>query len=122
MFKFLFKLIESGTLTNVVGILLQNKFNEFKSAAIKKIAHIISSFVMMIVVSLVFLIMFLFLGLGVSIFLNQYLNSSYLGFLIVGGFFFVIGLLLLNSIRRGTIQRLIEAQFKHIMEKNHHED
>jgi hypothetical protein len=105
-----------------VGMLLQSKLNEVKSAIITKIAHIISSFVMMIVVSLVFLIMFLFLGLGVSIFLNQYLNSSYLGFLMVGSFFFLMGLLLLNSVRRGTIQKMIEAQFKQIMEKNHHED
>lgn len=122
MFKLLYKLVENGALTNVIGMLLQSKLNELKAAAIHKIAHIISSIVMMIVVSFIFLIMFLFIGLGVSMFLNQYYNSPYLGFLIVGGFFFIVGLLLINSIRRGAIQNSIESHFKQVIEKNHHEE
>ena len=61
----------------------------------EQMVEILTSFVVMIMVISMGLFIVLFISLGAGILLNNYLGSSYLGFLFVAAFFLIICILTL---------------------------
>lgn len=118
MLKLLFQLWKAGALSDAMQLMFQSKMDEWKIRFFKKLAHVLASVIMIIIVSFIFLIMFLFLGLGVALLLNGVLDSYYLGFLIVGGVFFLIGFLLSMSIRSGSLQKKLFETMMNVLEKD----
>lgn len=118
MLKLLFQLWKAGALSDAMQLVFQNKVDEWKVRFFRKLAYVLASIIMIIIVSFVFLIMFLFLGLGIAILLNEILDSYYLGFLIVGGVFFLVAFFLSMSIRSGTLQKKLFETMMNVLEKD----
>lgn len=66
-----------------------------KAEAIEKTTTILPEVISFSVIALIFYLVILFLSVGLSLYLSELLNSSYYGFLIVGGFYLIIGIILL---------------------------
>lgn len=117
MLKLLLQLFKTGAVVDTVQLLFQSKIENIRTDIYKKLANVLASIVLMIIISFVGLIMLLFLGFGLSFYLNLLLDSSYLGFLIVGGMFFIATWAMSFTIRTGYMQKKLYQIMLNILEK-----
>lgn len=117
MLKLLLQLFKTGAVVDTVQLLFQSKIENIKTDFYKKLSDVLASIVLLIIISFVGLMMLLFLGFGLSFYLNLLLESTYLGFLIVGGLFFIATWFLSFTIRRGYIQKRLYEIMLRILEK-----
>ena len=122
MMKLLLNLFKSNAIVDVAQQLFQSKIDNWKMDIYKKLSDVLSSIILIIVISFVFLMMLLFLGFGLSFYLNIILDSSYLGFLIVGGLFMVAAWVMSLTIRTGYFQHKLYTIIMRVLEKRSHED
>jgi len=117
MIKLLLQLFKSGAIVDTVQSLFQSKIENIKMDFYKKLSDVLASIVLIIIISFVGLLMLLFLGFGLSFYLNLILDSSYLGFLIVGGLFCVFAWIMSFTIRSGYMQKKLYETMLKILEK-----
>lgn len=122
MIKLLLNLFKSNAIVDVAQQLFQSKLDNWKMDVYKKLSDVLSSIILIIIISFVFLMMLLFLGFGLSFYLNIILESSYLGFLIVGGVFMVAAWVMSLTIRTGYFQHKLYTIIMGVLEKRSHED
>ncbi|MBC7449862.1 MAG: hypothetical protein H7259_00080 [Cytophagales bacterium] len=118
MLNILLRLLKTAALADVLQSVLQSRVDNWKTGFYKKLSDILASIVLLIIVSFVFLIMTLFLGFGLSFYLNNVLESNYLGFIIVGFLFLVSAWVMSMSIRTGYLQHKLLKMIMKILEKN----
>jgi hypothetical protein len=117
MLKLLLSLLKTGAIVDSLQSVFLSKLENWKLDFYKKLADILASIIVLIIVSFVFLIMLLFMGFGLSFYLNNILESSYLGFLIVGFLFLISAWVMSLSIRSGYLQRKLLKLMLRILEK-----
>jgi hypothetical protein len=117
MIKLLLQLFKSGAVVDTVQMLFQSKIENIKMDFYKKLSDVLASIVLLIIISFVGLMMLLFLGFGLSFYLNLLLDSSYLGFLIVGGLFFIATWVMTFTIRTGYMQKKLYETMLRILQK-----
>lgn len=122
MIKLLLNLFKSNTIVDVAQQLFQSKIDNWRMDIYKKLSDVLSSIILIIIISFVFLMMLLFLGFGLSFYLNIILDSSYLGFLIVGGLFMIGAWVMSLTIRTGYFQHKLYTIIMRVLEKRSHED
>jgi len=122
MIKLLLNLFKSNAIVDVAQQLFQSKIENWKMDVYKKLSDVLSSIILIIIISFVFLMMLLFLGFGLSFYLNIIFDSSYLGFLIVGGVFMVAAWIMSLTIRTGYFQHKLYEIIMRVLEKRSHED
>lgn len=122
MLKLLLQLFKSGAVVDTVQSLFQSKVENLKMDFYRKLSDVLASIILIIIISFVFLMMLLFLGFGLSFYLNIILESSYLGFLIVGGIFMVAAWMMSLTIRTGYLQDKLYAILMRILEKRSREN
>lgn len=79
---------------NHPGYYIQMEIERIKSSAQEKVTEIISKVVIFAAIGLVALFVLVFLSVTVGLLLNDALDSSYLGFLIVTGFYILVLIIL----------------------------
>ena len=117
MLKLLLSLLKTGAIVDSLQSVFLSKLENWKQDFYKKLADILASIIVLIIVSFVFLMMLLFMGFGLSFYLNNILESSYLGFLIVGFLFLISAWVMSLSIRSGYLQRKLLKLMLRILEK-----
>ena len=117
MLKLLLSLLKTGAIVDSLQSVFLSKLENWKQDFYKKLADILASIIVLIIVSFVFLMMLLFMGFGLSFYLNNILESSYLGFLIVGCLFLISAWIMSLSIRSGYLQRKLLKLMMRILEK-----
>ncbi|MGV9004298.1 hypothetical protein [Flavobacterium sp.] len=65
-----------------------------KLKAIDKTSEIISSLAVVISIAFIVAIFSLFLNIGIALWIGDELNNTYLGFFIVSGFYFLVGIII----------------------------
>jgi protein-S-isoprenylcysteine O-methyltransferase Ste14 len=117
MIKLLLQLFKTGTIVDTVQGLFQSKIENIKMDFYKKLSDVLASIVLIIIISFVGLMMMLFLGFGLSFYLNLLLESTYLGFVIVGGLFFIAAWIMSFTIRTGYLQKKLYQAMMTILDK-----
>jgi len=117
MLKLLLQLFKTGAVVDTVQLLFQSKVETMKMDFYKKLSDVLASIVLLIIISFVGLMMLLFLGFGLSFYLNLLLDSTYLGFLIVGGIFCIATWFMSFTIRTGYMQKKLYEVMLRILEK-----
>lgn len=117
MLKLLLQLFNSGVVVDTVQSLFQSKIESVKSDFYKKLSNVLASIILIIIISFVGLMMLLFLGFGLSFYLNLILESTYLGFLIVGGIFCIAAWIMSYTIRKGYLQKKLYETMLSVLEK-----
>nr|WKN40259.1 phage holin family protein [Tunicatimonas sp. TK19036] len=75
---------------NHPGYYIRMEIERVKSSAQEKVTEIVSKLIILVAIGLVALFVLVFLSITVGLLLNDALDSSYLGFLIVTGFYILI--------------------------------
>jgi len=122
MLKLLLQLFKTGAVVDTVQLLFQSKIENLKMDFYKKLSDVLASIILIIIISFVGLMMLLFLGFGLSFYLNIVLESSYLGFLIVGGLFMIAAWLMSLTIRSGYLQHKLYKTMLNILEKRNNQN
>jgi len=117
MIKLLLQLFKTGTIVDTVQGLFQSKIENIKMDFYKKLSNVLASIVLIIIISFVALMMLLFLGFGLSFYLNIVLESSYLGFLIVGALFFIATWMMSFAIKAGFLHKMLRTLLLLILDK-----
>jgi ABC-type phosphate transport system permease subunit len=94
------------TLTNGFKAYLNTNCELIKLQATEKSASIGSVIISKILIGVVAVLFVLFISLGFGFYLSAYFGNNYIGFAIVAGFYFVLGLVLVIA-RKGLIERPI---------------
>ncbi|MDE0472433.1 MAG: phage holin family protein [Ekhidna sp.] len=103
-------------MSNAVSDYIQNisdyieiKFERLKLKAISKAAKVLSVLISLgLLLMIVFFVVF-FLSFGLASLLNDRLESNYLGFLIVSGFYVILVAVVLILFKRKAIQNFFES-------------
>lgn len=96
---------------------LEDTDEYIKLKLFKLLSKFITNSVQLIIVSLFFIFTLFFFSFAASLALNDALNSLYLGFVIVGGFYFLTGLLaniLKKRLNRPVIRKLSTCYFDEV--------
>lgn len=117
MIKLLVQLFKSGAVVETVQSLFQTKIENIKIDFYKKLSGILASILLIIVISSVCLMTMLFLGIGIGFYLNHILESSYLGFIIVGGFCLILAWIMSFAIKAGFLHKMLSALLLLILDK-----
>ncbi|MFN3403286.1 MAG: phage holin family protein [Cytophagaceae bacterium] len=103
IFKFL-KL--DGLFEHLKGY-LEKRFELFKLEMKEKAANIMATMLMVMMLAFTFFLMLIFMSLALGNYLNSLFNSSYMGFLILGIFFLVAGIIFAMNIGKGFLHKKI---------------
>lgn len=112
-------------INNVVDKLteyFQVKIDKIKLDLIAQVSKILANFMALILIGVVGLFFFIFGSVALGAFLNEALESVYLGYLILCGFYFLMLIAIFILIKTKVIQRWMEALFLSLSENlNDHE-
>ncbi len=115
--------IENERLTDDLALIISEikkyidiKYDLVKLDLIEKIALISSLLFTLLIMLIVFPSVFLFTSLGIAYYLGSLLGATYWGFLILGGFFFIIGIIIFllrnRLITKPVLRSLLRVIFK----------
>lgn len=76
---------------------LETRYTLLRLKSINKLSKIVSTLVTSLVLMILFFIIVLFLSIGLSLYIGDLLGKSYYGFFIIGGVYFIIGLIFYYS-------------------------
>jgi ABC-type multidrug transport system permease subunit len=94
----------------------ETRFNIIKLKAVDKTSDVAATVISYIAAILVFFVVFIFVNIGIAYWLGKLAGGTHYGFFIVGGFYAVIGFILLKSkekwikipIANGMINKLFD--------------
>ena len=92
----------------------KTSFELLQLNTIAKISDVLSSLSVIIAIAIVAAMFTLFINVGVSLYIGKLLNDYALGFFIISGFYFVLGIIVLifrNAIVKIPIDNLIISKF-----------
>ena len=81
-----------------------------------RVAHVLAGVIMLVAFMITLFIVIIFVGVGISMLLNRWLESHYLGFLIVGGAFFIPMLIAAANISTGYFHRKIKSVIQGLLQ------
>lgn len=110
MIENLLKLLKFDVIIENLKAYIETKIELLKLEAQEKLAQILTVILLLMCISFLGMLSFIFLNLALGGFINELLNSQYLGFLIVGGFYFLLMLLLSFNISKGRIHKFIKRR------------
>lgn len=99
-------------LTQSLKVYVQTNIELVKLEATERVSVLGSSLLSVLLVGMTLSLFILFLSIGVSLYLSAYLNNSYLGFILVAGFYFLLSCLLVL-----TRKKLIETPIRNTIIK-----
>ena len=85
----------------------------------QKVANIVSKTTAILLISLLISMFLLFINIAVALYLSSILNSQYVGFLIVAGFYFLLALLFIVGRKKLIINPLRNLIVKQILNDEH---
>lgn len=98
------------------------RIDKIKLDLIAQVSKILASFMAFILIGVVGLFFFIFGSIALGAFLNEVLESTYLGYLILCGFYLVMLIIIFILVKTKVIQRWMEALFLSLSENlNDHE-
>jgi hypothetical protein len=115
-------MLNIGEIIQTVKSMVENKIELVKLDIQEQISGIVSRFLILMLIGSFAVMVLLFLSIGGAFYLNEVMVSSFKGFLIVGGFYFV-GVLLFafSNVFRGAqrgIQKYIKSFVFSVPKKN----
>ncbi len=93
---------------------VDNRIELFKLKIVDKASGIASAIVTGVIMFIVLLLFFLFLNIGIALLIGDLLGKSYLGFLILAGFYAIAGLvmfLMREKILKAPVSGMIISKF-----------
>lgn len=105
-------MLNIGEIIQTVKSMVETKIELIKLEIQKEFSSILSRLVILMMVGAVALFGLLFLSLSSAFYLNDLLNSSFLGFLILGGFYVFLILLLILAKDSENFQYQIQKSIK----------
>ena len=89
---------------------LKVKFELLKLDISEHLANILAQVIAYLIIIIMASLVLAFVSLGISFLLNDLLNSSYLGFMITAGFYFLILLVVFTLLKSGKLKSFFENQ------------
>lgn len=120
MIKPIKRLAES--LVATAGDYLSNRIDLLKLKIANKASNVLSAIISAIVLIIFFFIFFIIFNIGIALMIGHFIGHSYLGFLIVSGFYLLIGVIIFmgrNAIIKSVVSSfIIKKMFKNADQKN----
>lgn len=98
-------------LTEKLTEYLRLKGEKLKLEIISQVARLLAYFAIIMLIGLISLFLFVFLSLAASAYINLLLDSSYLGHLILAGFYLLCLFVLMLFLKSNKLQIWLEALF-----------
>ncbi|MEO9210068.1 MAG: phage holin family protein [Ginsengibacter sp.] len=95
---------------------LETRIDLFRLKGIRKVSRIASTLVTSIILLIIFFIIILCLSIGLSLYLGDVLGKSYYGFFIVGGVYFIIGLIIYYTRNKCITTPISDRLIKELMD------
>lgn len=95
---------------------IQTKGEKIKLDVIAQVSKLLAHFVAFLMVGLVGFFFFIFGSITLGAFLNEVLESVYLGYLILTGFYFILLIIIVLLLKTSKIQNWMEAFFVNLSE------
>ncbi len=103
-------------LDNLKGY-IETKIELIKIEAQEKLTTLITVILVFFCVAVFGVLAFFFLNFALALYLNQLCDSNFLGFVILGSFYLLIMILLILSINKGFIHRIIRRSIQSMFAK-----
>lgn len=113
---------EIGKMISNISDYIEIKFERLKLRVITKVAKVMSAAISLSLITVLFLFLILFLSMAVAFLINDAMDSNYLGFFIVAGFYLVIIVIILILVKSRKIQGWFEKLIINIAEKEDEQD
>lgn len=97
-----------GKLKDSFSDYLRVKFELFKLDISEYMANILAQVIAYVIILLLFTLVLGFACIGISFYLNDLLDSNYLGFLITAGFFLLILIVVFVFLKSGKLKAVFE--------------
>jgi hypothetical protein len=104
----------TGLLDSVRGY-IDTRISLFKADIENRVARVLTGVIMLMVFMVTFFIMIIFAGAALSLALNSWLESRFLGFVITGGLFLIVMLVAGANVSKGYFHRKIKAVIIELM-------
>jgi len=116
----LFKTIGStfGNLRNIAQEYVETRIELLKVQAAEKLSSLLSNIIAYLVLVFFLLFFLLFASAGLALVLSAWIGKAYAGFLIVGGFYLLIGLIIFKSKERLLKKPLRNAIVRQLFGEN----
>ena len=98
-----------STLINKISEYIKVKGQQIKLEVISHVSRLLSHVLVVSFLTILGLFLILFLSFGLSAYLNEILVSTFLGYFVTGGIYFLVLIIIGLLARAGKIQRWIEA-------------
>jgi hypothetical protein len=112
-----FKLLGVNALIDNLKGYVETKIELLKIEVQEKLTTLITLFLVLFCVAIFGVLAFFFLNIALALYLNQILDSAFLGFVILGSFYLLILIVLVFSTIKGTIHKLVSKGVKSIFSK-----
>lgn len=112
-----FKFLKLDGLIETIKLYIDKRIQLFKLEAQEKAAEIIATLLLVFLTGLMFFLMLIFISLALGNYLNQLLNSTYLGYAVLAGFFLLLLLLFSLNIKDGFLHRRIHKMARGLFTK-----
>lgn len=112
-----FKLLGVNALIDNLKGYVETKIELLKIEVQEKLTTLITVVLVLFCISIFGVLAFFFLNFALAFYLNQLLDSIFLGFLILGFFYLLILIVLVFSISKGSIHKLVSKGVKSIFSK-----
>lgn len=108
----------------------QTSIELYKLNAVDKTADVVSSVVSRLALGSIIAVFLLFINIGISLYIGQVLQATYLGFLIVSSFYLIVGIslyifnntLITKPITNLVIAKLTKKRKEEVLMQNAYED
>lgn len=101
-----------------ISAYIQVKGEKIKLEVMAKMATFLGHFVAFLLLFLVGFFFFVFASIALGAYLNMILQSVYLGYLIISGFYFILAIILILLIRTRKFQKWLEVLFIQLSENS----
>lgn len=105
-----------GLFDNIKGY-VDKRIQLFKLEMMEKTSNIVASLSILFLLAFMFLMMLLFFSLALGSYLNHLLESSYMGYVVMTVFFFLVVIILASNITKGFLHRKVRDLLLHILTK-----
>lgn len=116
-----FDILNFERLIETISKLIEVKTEIYELKVKEQMVQIISSMATLILILSFGLIMLFFFSLAMGFYLNSLLETSFVGFVLVGAFYLLIGLILIIFQDRIITNHLFQALFSKTLTSNIHE-
>jgi protein-S-isoprenylcysteine O-methyltransferase Ste14 len=114
--------VQIEDITENIKAYLHTKVELAKLNAAEKGSNVIANIIAGIIVMLIFFLCFVFAGIAFSLYINQFMNSNWIGFLIIASVYLLIGLLVwvarTKLLRMPIMNSIIQLLLKNSDEQN----